>query len=38
MLTTAQIYLLVGFFASGKTTLIRQLLAQSNTKYAIIQN
>ncbi len=38
MLKTAHIYLLLGFFASGKTTLIRKLLAQNNTKYAIIQN
>jgi GTPase SAR1 family protein len=39
MLKTAQIYLLVGFFGSGKTTLIRALLSQeSKEKYAIIQN
>jgi GTPase SAR1 family protein len=35
----ANIYLLVGFFGSGKTTLIRKLLANTaGRKYAIIQN
>lgn len=39
MLKTARIYLLVGFFGSGKTTFIRRLLAEeSEEKYAIIQN
>lgn len=35
----ARIYLLMGKFASGKTTLIRRILAeQTEHKYAIIQN
>jgi G3E family GTPase len=33
------IYLLVGYFGSGKTTFIRSLLAnKEGDKYAIIQN
>jgi G3E family GTPase len=36
---SAKIYLLVGFFGSGKTTFIRNLLGcQTEIKYAIIQN
>jgi G3E family GTPase len=39
MLKTAKIYLLMGFFGSGKTTFIRKLLgSQTGDKYAIIQN
>jgi G3E family GTPase len=36
---SARIYLLMGRFASGKTTLIRRILAQQGQeRYAIIQN
>jgi G3E family GTPase len=38
-MSSARIYLLVGFFGTGKTTLIRKLLAgKQEERYAVIQN